>query len=85
MRFCLFLFGISQKLFLYIQNVYILIILESVALFYGISNLLRLFYSKAILVEEQQWYYLTNSLGNKEVHTFSRGTSPKVNIILKIF
>ena len=36
--------------------------------------------AKAILVEEQQWYYLTYAWEVKEVHIFSKGISPKVNV-----
>ena len=51
-------------------------------LFNGIYiNLCGLFNTKVIFVEEQQWYYLTNSWEDKEVHTFSKGISPKVNVI----
>ena len=39
-----------------------------------------LFNAKAIFVE-QQWYYLTRSWGNQGVHAFSKGISPKVNVI----
>ena len=42
-------------------------------------NLRVLFNVKAILVEEQKWYYLSHSLGNKGVHAFPNGISPKVN------
>ena len=39
-----------------------------------------LFNAKAILLEEQQWYYLTHSWEDKGVHTFPRGICPKVNV-----
>ena len=35
-----------------------------------------------ILVEEQQLNYLTHSWGDKDVHTFPKGISPKVNAIM---
>ena len=52
-----------------------------VSLFNGISNLFRLFNAKAILPEEQLWYYLTHSWEDKGVHTFPKGIFPKVNVI----
>ena len=36
---------------------------------------------KAFILEEQQWYYLTNIWGNKGVHAFPKGITLKVNII----
>ena len=42
-------------------------------------NLCRLFNAKAILPEEQQWYYLTHSWEDKGFHTFPKGICPKVN------
>ena len=52
-------------------------------------NLRELFKSKAILIEEQQWFYLTHSWGEKGVpmvlvHTFPKGISPKVNAIARL-
>ena len=44
-------------------------------------QLFRLFNAKAILLEEQQWYYLTHSWQNKGVHTFPKGICLKVNVI----
>ena len=40
----------------------------------GLSN------TKAIIVEEQYWYYLTHSWGDKRVHAFPKGIRPKMNI-----
>ena len=38
--------------------------------------------AKAILVEEQLWYYLTHTLGgNKGLHKFLKGNCPKANTI----
>ena len=34
--------------------------------------------------DEQQWYYLTNSCRDKEIHTFPKGISPKVNVIARV-
>ena len=48
-----------------------------VSLFNGISI-------KAILLEEQQWYYLTHSWEDKGVHTFPMGICPKVNVIMRL-
>ena len=55
----------------------------------GLNNLQRLIChktqqtkpTKAILVEEQQWYYLTHNKGDKLVHTFLKCIITKVNII----
>ena len=52
-----------------------------VSLFNGISSLFRLFNAKAILLEEQSWYYLTHSWEDKGVHSFPKGICPKVNVI----
>ena len=35
-------------------------------------------------MEEQLWYFLTYSLGDKEIHTFSKGISLNVDIILRL-
>ena len=35
-----------------------------------------------MLVEKQEWYYLTHSWMDKRVHAFSDGICPKVNIIV---
>ena len=48
-----------------------------VSLFNGISTFVRLFNAKAILLEEQSWYYLTHSWKDKGVHTFPQGYLPK--------
>ena len=37
--------------------------------------------SRVIQFETQQWDYLTHSLGDKGVHIFLKGISPKVNVI----
>ena len=55
-----------------------------VSLFNGISTLFRLFNAKTILLEEQQWYYLTHSWEDKGVHTFPKGICPKVNVIARL-
>ena len=58
--------------------------------FYGLGlvswhiNLCGLFNAKIIFVEEQQWYYLTHSLGDKIVHAFSKRTDLKVNAIARM-
>ena len=39
--------------------------------------------TKAILLEEQQRYYLTHSWENKGVNTFPKGICPKVNVIAR--
>ena len=50
----------------------------------GISTLFRLFNAKAILLEEQYWYYLTHSWEDKGAHTFPKGICPKVNVIARL-
>ena len=45
---------------------------------------LWLFNAKAILVKEQQWYYLTHNLGDKGIYTFPKSISLKVNIIVQL-
>ena len=49
-------------------------------------NLRGLFKAKAVLVEEQYWYNLTDSKsgGDKEVHTFPKGISSKVIVIARM-
>ena len=47
-------------------------------------NLRRLFNAKAILLEEQWWYYLTHSWEDKGVHTFPKDICPKVNVIARL-
>ena len=44
-------------------------------------NFCGLFNAKAILVK-QQWYYLPHCRGDKDVHTFPKGFSLKVNVIV---
>ena len=55
-----------------------------VSLFNGISTLFRLFNAEAILLEEQEWYYLTHSWEDKGVHTFPKGICPRVNVIARL-
>ena len=45
----------------------------------GISA--SLFNAKAILLEEQYWYYLIHSLEDKRVYIFRKGICPKMNVI----
>ena len=40
--------------------------------------------SKPSSREELLWYYLTNSLEDKEIHTFPKGICPKVNVIARL-
>ena len=42
------------------------------------------FNTKAILLEEQQWCYLTHSWEDKGVHTFPKGICLKVNVIARL-
>ena len=53
----------------------------SVSLFNGISTL---FNAKAIILEEEEWYYLTHSWEDKGVHTFPKGICSKVNVIARL-
>ena len=39
--------------------------------------------SPSLLKKNPQWYYLTHSWEDKGVHTFPKGISPKVNIIVQ--
>ena len=39
---------------------------------------------RAIFIEEQLWYYLTYSLVDKGVRTFSKSIFPKVNITARL-
>ena len=55
-----------------------------VSLFNGKSTLFRLFNAKAIILEEQQRYYLTHSWEDKGVHTFPKSICPKVNVIARL-
>ena len=55
-----------------------------VSFVYWHINLCRLFNAKAILLEEQQSYYLTHSWEDKGVHTFPKGICPKVNVIVRL-
>ena len=48
------------------------------------TNLCGLFNDKAILVEEQSWYYSTNSWWDKRIHTFPKGIGPKMNVIARL-
>ena len=45
---------------------------------------LWLFNAKAILVEEQKWYYSNHSWKDREFGTFPKGISPKVNVIVQL-
>ena len=47
-------------------------------------NLCTSFNAKAILVEEQLWYYLNDSWEDKEFHTLPKGICPKVNVIARL-
>ena len=55
-----------------------------VCLFEWHINLWRLFNAKAVLQEEQLWYYLTRRSENKGVHIFPKGICPKVNVIKRL-
>ena len=43
----------------------------------------RLLNTKAILVEEEQWFYLIDIWKNKGFHAFPKNISPKVNMIVR--
>ena len=51
-----------------------------VILFCGHINFRGLFIAKVILADEEHWYDLTHCWGDKGVHTFSKGISPKVTV-----
>ena len=57
-----------------------------VSLFNSISTFVGYLMPKFILVEEQAWYNLTHSRGwvGKEVHTFSKSISHKVNVVVQL-
>ena len=57
-------------------------VVSLVSFVYWHINFHGLFNAKAILAEEQQEYYLIHSWGNKGVHAFPKGISPKVIIIV---
>ena len=44
----------------------------------------RLFNVKAILLEQQWWYYLIHSWEDKGVHIFPNSICPKVNVIKQL-
>ena len=56
----------------------------SVSLFYGVSISPGHFSYKAILEEEQYWFYLIFNWKNKGVHTFPIIVSQKVNLIARL-
>ena len=54
---------------------------------YEHAGLVSLFNSKdgfGILVEEQQWCYVTHNWKNKGFYTFLKGISPKANVIMQL-
>ena len=51
-------------------------------LFNDISTLVVYLMPKPSLVEEQLWYYLTHCWRADEVHAFSKGICPKVNLLM---
>ena len=66
---------------LYLKLVWLDLISLFHDIFYGIHSL---FNSKAILLEEHSWYYLTHSCGDKGLHIFPEGMSLKGNIIVEL-
>ena len=77
------MYSSAQSDWVYIY-IYIYILFGLVSLFNGISTLFRLFNANAILLEEQQRYYLTHIWEDKGVHTFPKGICPKVNVIARL-
>ena len=65
----------------YILTSYRVFCFGLVSLFSWHIKLLGLFNAKVILLEEQQWYYLTQCWEEKRVHTFPKDICLKVNII----
>ena len=53
-----------------------------VSLFNGITDFIEIFNAKAILIKEEQWYYLTHSWKDNGVHAFPKVISLKVNVIV---
>ena len=53
-------------------------------LFNGLSTFLGYLMPKSILLEEQQWCYLNDSMKDNEVHAFPKGICPKVNVIARV-
>ena len=55
---------------------------SNIVCLFSLFNVTSIFggYLKAILPEEQYWYYLTHSWEDKGVHTFPKGICPKVNV-----
>ena len=68
-------------MYMYIHTYMVGWLVGLLSLFNGISTFVRLFNAKAIILEEQQWCYLTHSWEDKGIHTFSKGIYPKVNVI----
>ena len=64
-----------------LQIIYLIYMFGLVSLY---INFCRLFNAKAILLEEQKWYYLTRSWEDKGVHTFLTAICPKVNVIARL-
>ena len=54
-----------------------------VSLFNSISTFVGYLMHKAILLDEQ-WYYFTHSWEDKGVHSFPKGICPKVNVIARL-
>ena len=90
---CQFLFGlfnIEVNISLFVVSFFFLLFSLCVCLVWFCFfvewhiNLCRLFNANAILLEEQQWYYLTHSWEDKGVHTFPKGICPKVNVIARL-
>ena len=48
-----------------------------------ISSVYRIGYLMSVL-EEQKWYFLTQSWEDKGVPTFSKGICPKMNVIARL-
>ena len=53
-------------------------------MFDGILNFLSYLMLKSYLVEDQYWYYLTQTWEDWRVYIFSKDISPKVNIIVQL-
>ena len=55
-----------------------------IVVFNRISTFLGYLMPKPVILEGQQWYYLTHSWENKGFHTFPDGICPKVNVIVRL-
>ena len=70
--------------FYFCLHIFFVVKNKTISIFSGLYNLRGLFNANVILLEEQQWFYLTHSWEDKGVHTFPKGICPKVNMIARL-